>query len=390
MNFDVIIIGAGASGMSCARETAGRGKKVCVLDHGSDVGNKIRVSGGGRCNFTNLFIKSENFISENPHFVKSAVSRFTPDDFIEMLNEHSVPYTEKEEGQLFCRKSALDIVNMLKSDCENKGAIFFTNTKTDSIDYDNSFVLETTRGRMKAEKIVIATGGLSYPALGATDFGLQVAKQFGVRVTALRPALVPLAFSSADRKIFSKLSGISFRGRVSLEKVSFKDDILFTHRGLSGPAILQISSYWQKGNTLTIDLLPDIDIVKVLTRTRNAGGKMLFKNFLKKYLCAKLADTISEREQLLTNISDCSDKEIKRIANVLHNWRVAPKETEGYTKAEATRGGVDTSEISSKTMESKKVKGLYFIGEVLDVVGQLGGYNLHWAWASGHAAGTNI
>jgi len=390
MDFDVIIIGAGASGMICAREAAGRGKRVCVLEHGPNAGSKIRASGGGRCNFTNRFLKPENYISENPHFVKSAISRFTPDDFIEILRDHNISYVEKKEGQLFCKGYALDIVDMLRSDCENRGAEIFTNTRIDSLSHDSSFVMETSRGRMKAAILVIATGGLSCPELGATDFGFQCARRFGLKVTELRPALVPLVFYSAERNIFSKLAGISFRGKVSLGKTGFKDDILFTHRGLSGPAILQISSYWKKGNALTVDLLPDIDIEKIITEARAAGGKKLFKNFLRGYFCVKLAETISEREKLFVKIGDCSDKEIRKIAGNLHNWKVTPKETEGFKKAEATRGGVDTSEISSRTMESKKVKNLYFIGEVLDVVGQLGGYNLHWAWASGHAAGKSL
>ena len=390
MDFDIIIIGAGASGMICAREAAGRDKRVCLLDHGPDVGNKIRVSGGGRCNFTNLFLRSNNFISENPHFAKSAISRFTPNDFIELLNEHKIPYEEKSEGQLFCKKSALDIVNMLRDDCEKRGVKFFTNTKVDSLKSDGPFVLETNRGRMKSQKLVIATGGLSYPALGATDFGLKCAKQFGLKVTKLHPALVPLVFSSADQKTFSKLAGISFRGRVSLGETGFTGDILFTHRGLSGPAILQISSYWEKGNLLTIDLLPDIDIVKIALEAKKTSGKKFFNSILRNYLSARLVESISEEEELLINIADYPDNEIKRIGKNLHNWKITPKETEGFTKAEATRGGVDTSEISSKTMESKKIPGLYFVGEVLDVAGHLGGYNLHWAWASGYAAGNDL
>jgi len=390
MDFDVIIIGAGASGMICARKAAGRGKKVCLLEHNPNVGNKIRISGGGRCNFTNLSLKADNFISGNPHFVKSAISGFTPNDFITILEKHHIPYSEKVDGQLFCNKSAMDIVNMLRNDCENRGVTFFTNTIIDAINRDSSFIVKTNREKTKAAKLVIATGGLSYPELGATDFGLQMARRFGVKVTELRPALVPLVFSSSDQRIFSKLAGISFRGKISLGTISFTDDILFTHRGLSGPATLQISSHWKKGNALTIDLLPDIDIAKTITKAKNTDGKKLFKTFLRNYLSSKLADTITESERLVMNVADLSDKDIKRIANVVHNWEITPAGTEGYAKAEATRGGVDTSELSSKTMESKKIPGLYFVGEVIDVVGQLGGYNLHWAWASGYAAGKSV
>lgn len=390
MHYDVAIIGAGASGLMCAIEAAKRGKSVVVIEHNQEAGNKILVSGSGRCNFTNTNTSSQHFISENPHFAKSALSRFTPYDIIAMLDAQGIPYEEKKDGQFFCKRSARDILDMLTGQATSLGVEFIFSTKVVSIAHEESFTIKISRQTIDATSLVIATGGISFSTLGASDLGMKIAKQFKHKIINLKPALVPLRFTRADEKAFSGLAGISFAARVSYGKTAFAGDVLFTHGGLSGPAILQISSYWNKGIPLIIDALPGVDIFKGMMAKREESGKTHIKNFLYGYLSKRFAEAWCKKMGITQALNQCSEKELEQIARNLHEWRVAPYDTEGYGKAHATRGGVDTAEISSKTMESKKVKGLYFVGEVVDVVGQLGGYNLQWAWASGFAAGIHI
>jgi len=390
MDYDVAIIGAGASGLMCAIFAAKRGRRVVVVEHNAKAGNKILVSGSGRCNFTNTNAGPQHFISENPHFVKSALSRFTPGDIIDMLDDAGVSYEEKKAGQLFCTRSAKDMLDMLMGQARDLGVTFIFSSKVLSVAREDTFAIEISRQTIHANSLVIATGGVSFPALGASDLGMRIAKQFEHRIITLRPALVPLRFAPKDEKAFAGLAGISFAATVRYGKNSFTDDVLFTHAGLSGPAILQISSYWDKGIPLTIDVVPGVDIYAKMMAKREESGKTHIKNFLYGYMSKRFAEAWCATNGISQTLNQCSEKELKRIAQDLHEWRVAPSATEGYAKAHATRGGVDTAEISSKTMESNKVKGLYFIGEVLDVVGHLGGFNFQWAWASGFAAGISV
>lgn len=371
----------------CAIASARRGRCVVVIEHGKTIGSKILASGGGRCNFTNLNSGPENYISGNPHFVKSALSRFRPDDFMKMLDMRGIPYEEKKSGQLFCRRSARDVVSMLRKECLDWKVKILTGVKIRSVSRRDLFNVRGNRMDIESESLVVATGGLSYRSLGASDFGFRIARKFKIDVTELRPALVPLIFNRSDKIFFSALSGISFRGRVSCGKTSFADDILFTHRGLSGPAILQISSYWKKGDHISIDIFPETDIFSEMMMKRQREGRMLAKNFISRFIPRRFAEVLCGRFRITKSLASCTADEIGNFCENLHGWEIAPAGTEGFENAEATRGGVDTFEVSSKTMESSKVKGLHFIGEVLDVVGHLGGYNMHWAWASGHAAG---
>lgn len=382
---DVIIIGAGASGLMCAIEAGKRGRSVLLLDHAEKIGKKIRVSGGGRCNFTNIDIRPENYLSNNPHFCKSALARFTPHDFIQLLEKHGVRYYEKEEGQLFCKESSGEIITMLQRECKKAGVEILLNCKIGAVGKGDNFTISTNLGTFESESLVVATGGLSYPKLGATDIGLRIAKQFGIKVIQVKPALVPFTFSPEDRKMSEELSGISFPAAVSCGKKVFRGDVLFTHKGLSGPAILQISSYWNPGDAINVNLLPDMDAYELFMERRQSMIEM--KNLLSQHLPDRFAHRWCEMHILSKPINQYSDKELKVIAQQVHNWTIRPAGTEGYNTAEVTSGGIDTDELSSKTMEARKVPGLYFIGEVVDVTGQLGGYNLHWAWASGFAAG---
>jgi len=392
MKYDVIIIGAGASGLMCAIEAGKRGRKVLVLDHSKSIGNKIRISGGGHCNFTNINLNSENFLSQNPHFCKSALSCFTPQDFISMIKKHRIKYYEKEEGQLFCNGSSREIINMLIKECNDAGVDIRLNCLIKKIKRDDipvsPFKVLSDNGMIESRSLVIATGGISYPELGATDIGYRVARQFGVRVTSLKPALVPFKLSPGDLKTFRELSGISMNTKVSCKGTEFRGDILFTHRGLSGPAILNISSYWENGDEIRINLLPDTDVYEMF-RIRHQS-KVEMENLLSGFLPKRFAHTWCEKYAGSKPMNQYSVKELGSIAQKLQNWIIKPAGTEGYRKAEITCGGVDTDELSSKTMEAKNIPGLYFIGEVVDVTGQLGGYNLHWAWASGYAAGQYV
>ncbi|HET6513670.1 MAG TPA: NAD(P)/FAD-dependent oxidoreductase [Thermodesulfovibrionales bacterium] len=383
---DVTIIGAGAAGLMCAIAAGRRGRSVVVLDHGERIGNKIRVSGGGRCNFTNANISHENYLSCNPHFCKSALSRFTPHDIIEMLRRHNFGYHEREKGRLFCKGSSLGVVTMLRRECIEAGGEIRLKCRILNIEKKGLFAVATSLGCFQSESLVIATGGLSYAGLGATDFGYRTAEEFGIAVTELQPALVPFTFNAGDLNLFRELSGIPIDAAVSCGDKRFRENILFTHRGMSGPAILQISLYWERGDSILIDLLPERDANELFTARRKSRTEMrnLLAGFLPKRFVERWLDFSTIRSK---PICQYAEKELRSIAHQLHNWEVRPAGTEGYEKAEVTSGGVSTDELSSKTMEARKVHGLFFIGEVVDVTGQLGGYNLHWAWASGYAAG---
>jgi predicted Rossmann fold flavoprotein len=388
MKKDVVIVGAGAAGLMCAIAAGKRGRAVLVLEHTGRIGNKIRISGGGRCNFTNTNMDCEHYLSHNPHFCRSALSRFSPHDFIEMLGKHGIAYYEKEEGQLFCKESSAAITNMLHKECNKAAVEIRLNCKIGHVRKDERFVLSTNGGTFESVSLVIATGGLSYAELGATDMGYRIARQFDLRVTPTKPALVPLTLSLKDTALFRKLSGISVDALVSVHQKKFRGSILFTHRGLSGPAILQVSSYWNHGDSIRMDLLPDTDIYGLFIAEKQ--GRMEMRNFLSRYLPKRLAHEWCELYAPSKPLCQFDERELKETAHQLHNWEIVPRGTEGYRKAEVTLGGIDTDELSSKTMEAKKVPGLYFVGEVIDVTGQLGGYNLQWAWASGHAAGRYV
>ena len=388
---DVLIIGASASGLMCAIEAGKRDRKVIVLDHANKAGKKILMSGGGRCNFTNMDISAENYISHNPHFCKSALSRYTQWDFIAMVNEHHIPYHERDLGKLFCDDTAKDILSMLLNECYKVKAEIKLDTLISSVTTkDQGFILDTSSGKYQAESLVIASGGLSIPKMCASPFGYKVAEQFGHHIWPTTAGLVPFTLQPEDKQILEPLSGISVDSNVSNQRISFKENILFTHRGLSGPAILQISSYWKPGEAITIDLLPDIDLASVITERQSTNANTLLKTLLNELLPKRLVTALLDPELLEKPLQELSKSRIQQIADTFKNWQVKPGGTEGYRTAEVTLGGVDCDELSSKTMESKKYKGLYFIGEVVDVTGWLGGFNFQWAWSSGWAAGTAI
>ncbi len=390
MKTDVVIIGAGASGLMCAIEAGKRGRSVLVLDHSQRVAGKVRISGGGRCNFSNRIMGRENYISLNPHFVTSALSRFTPSDFLSIVESHGIRYHEREAGQLFCDENSHQIIDMLRSECDKAAVRIELNRKVLGIsntDGSNTrcFKVSTDGDIFDSESLVIATGGLSYPNLGASNFGYSVAKQFGLNVTKLYPALTPLRFSPEDASLYGSLAGISIYSTVSCAGAKFQGNLLFTHNGISGPAILQVSSYWDRESSLTIDLLPDLDIYAVMLEKRHS--KIHPSTILDHYLPKRFVKLWCDLHGASRPINQCSQSELDSIARGLHGWRLRPGGAEGFNKAEVTLGGVDTDELSSRTMESRKVRGLYFLGEVIDVTGHLGGYNLHWAWASGYAGG---
>jgi predicted Rossmann fold flavoprotein len=387
---DVIIIGAGASGLMCAIGSGKRGRSVLVLDHASKFGRKIHISGGGSCNFTNFNMTHKNFISHNPHFCKSALSRFKPGDIITMLEKHGVKYEDREGGQLFCAGSSEDIIRMLEKECNDAGVKMILDCNILDMKKNNQFIISTDHGIFECESLVIATGGLAYPQIGASGLGYMIAKQFGLGVTETRPALVPFIFSREDMKIFGELSGISIDASIKCCNMTFRGSVLFTHRGLSGPAILQISSYWKDGETIVIDLLPDTDIFRFFVEKQQNKSKTEMHNIICEYLPTRLAKNWCDLNIHSKPVNQYNEKELRKIAHHIHNWEIRPRSTEDYRTAEVTLGGIDTNELSSKTMESGKVKGLYFTGEVIDVTGQLGGYNLHWAWASGFVAGQYV
>jgi len=388
MRKDVIIIGAGASGLICAGEAGKRGRSVLVVDHAPKTGSKIRISGGGKCNVTNLYMSEDNYISRNPHFCKSALSRFTPNDVISLLKKHKISLHEKESGQLFCDTSASSVVKLLEAECRNTGVEISLNCPVVEIRKDGDFVITTQNGVYRARSLVIATGGLSWPKIGASDLGFRIAEQFGINRIPPRPGLVPLIISSKERGFFKDLSGISFNAAVSRGSISFSGSVLFTHRGLSGPAVLQISSYWDKGDILCVDLLPGTDTLDLLQSNRRSRKEM--HTLLSRFLPSRFIHAWCGKYLQTKPLCQFTEKELLEAARKLRAWQIEPAGTEGYVSAEVTVGGIDTHEVSSKTMESKKIPGLFFTGEVLDVTGHLGGYNLHWAWASGHAAGQYV
>lgn len=385
---DVIVIGAGAAGLMCAIESGKRGRNVIVIEHEEKIGKKILISGGGRCNFTNKHTSPDNFISNNPHFCKSALSKYTAADFISLVEKYKIAYHEKKLGQLFCDESSKQIVSMLENECAEANVNIVTGCSVSEIKKNEFFEIETSGENYLSESLVIATGGISIPKIGATDFGYRVAKQFGIKLTEIRPALVPLLLNESDRNIFSALSGVSVDSIVTCDSISFRENILFTHKGLSGPAILQISSYWKEGLPLKINLLPEKDLYELLRE--NSKSKTELINFISTLLPKRFAEVFCKKYFPAKPVNQFSHRDLKNIAERFHDWEVFPSGTEGFSKAEVTSGGIDTNELSSKTMKSKKVKGLYFIGEVVDVTGWLGGYNFQWAWASGFAAGKAV
>jgi len=387
---DVVVLGAGAAGMMCALEAGRRGRSVVLLDHAERAGKKILISGGGRCNFTNIHCRPENFLSENPHFAKSALARFTPADIIALVEKHGIRYHEKTLGQLFCDRSAQEIVTMMEQECAEAGVRLLVNTRVVTVVRDGQFLVETTAGLFQAESVVVATGGLSIPKMGATDFGYRLAEQFGLRIVECRPGLVPLVFSEEDRERWCDLAGVSAEviaeAGVRQRRGSFREKMLVTHRGLSGPAMLQVSSYWRAGEQVALDLAPDIHVMAPLL-TRNARRDPAAAVLAVR---AVLPNRMAERWVALHEPADWTNPSLAAMEQQLHAWRITPAGTEGYGKAEVTAGGVDTAELDAKTMQSRKVPGLYFIGEVVDVTGWLGGYNFQWAWASGVSAGLAV
>jgi predicted Rossmann fold flavoprotein len=381
-NYDALILGGGAAGLMCAIEAGKRGRRVAILERAARVGKKILISGGGRCNFTNLHCRPENFISPNPHFAKSALARYTPADFIALVQSHSIPYHEKTLGQLFCDRAARDIIDMLEAECRAANVDIFLNTAIQEVRHATEFTVRTDGTEFSAPALVVATGGLTIPKMGATDFGYQLARQFAINTRQTRPALTPLLFGSRDRSMYCDLAGVSTEIVAASDHHTFREAMLITHQGLSGPAILQVSSYWSKGQQVHIDLAPDREVFASLrsssTRnvaaTRSALQLALPNRFATRWLDAHLPPR-------------WTNEDLARLEKQLHQWTIIPAGTEGFDKAEVTLGGVDTDELSSKTMESRKVRGLFFIGEVVDVTGHLGGFNFQWAWASGAAAG---
>mgnify|MGYP000082505045 CR=1 FL=1 len=387
-HYDAIIIGAGAAGLMCAIEAGKRNRKVLVLDHANKIGKKILMSGGGRCNFTNYNIAPDRYLSNNQHYMKSALSRYTQWDFIGLVSDYDIPFHEKTLGQLFCDNKAKDIVDALLSECNKYNVKILLNTKVNSI-YKSKEIFYTNcdKTSYSCESLVIATGGLSIPTMGATGFGYQIAKQFGIKTLPHRAGLVPFIFDDKDQQKFGGLKGISVFCNVSNDKASFDENILFTHKGLSGPAILQISSFWLDGESISINLSPRLDITDFLTEQKEAKSKIILRNLLSQHFPKSFVNVFFDEELLQKTATSLTPQQIETIAEQVHNWVVYPKTTEGYRTAEVTLGGVCCNELSSKTMQANNTQGLYFIGEVVDVTGWLGGYNFQWAWASGWAAG---
>jgi predicted Rossmann fold flavoprotein len=389
-DFDVIILGGGAAGLMCAIEAGKRGRRVVVLERAGRIGKKILISGGGRCNFTNLHCQPENFISANPHFAKSALAAYTPADFIAFVEKHGIRYHEKTLGQLFCDGSAQQIVTMLESECSHEGVRILTSVDVASVEHESDFAVrvgKSTGDEFHAPALVVATGGLSIPKMGATAFGYDLARQFGIKTIETRPALVPLLFNEEDRRRYSDLTGVSAEVITATGKQRFREKMLFTHRGLSGPAILQISSFWKPSTPITIDLAPGHNFTAPI-RDSNTARRDL--PALKAALRAALPNRLADRWLDLHPPQAWTNHALAELERQAHNWIVTPEATDGYDKAEVTAGGVDTSELSATTMESRKILGLYFIGEVVDVTGHLGGFNFQWAWASGFCAGQSV
>ena len=380
--FDALILGAGAAGLLCAVEAGKRGRRVAMLERADGIGKKILISGGGRCNFTNIHCQPDNFISANEHFAKSALTRYTPADFIALVEKHRIPYHEKTLGQLFCDRSAQNVTDMLEAECRAAGVQTFLSCRIHEVQRTTEFIVRTEAAEFHAPALVVATGGLSIPKMGATAFGYELARQFGLTIVATKPGLVPLLLGGKDYNTYSDLAGISAEVVASADHHAFREKMLITHRGLSGPAILQISSYWEKGQPIQIDLAPDREIAPAIraAKVRNiSAARSAFQGILPKRFAERWLDANAP--------ANWTNDSLAQLEKHTHEWVLTPAGTEGYEKAEVTAGGIDTNELSSKTMESKKVRGLFFIGEVVDVTGHLGGFNFQWAWASGAAAG---
>ena len=390
-NYDVIVIGAGAAGLMCSIEAGKRKRSVCLIEHTSKIAEKIRISGGGRCNFTNLYSSDRNFISKNIHFSKSAFGKYDQNDFVSLVSKHNIEYYEKKLGQLFCKKSAREIIEMLISECKDQDIKIKLETSVITISKEkDTYFVKTNKGNFSSKSLVVATGGLSIPKIGATDFGYRIAKQFNLNITNLFPALVPLTFKNDTLEFCKNLAGISINASVAIDKISFEEGLIFTHRGVSGPSILQISSYWEEGKPITINLLPSVNFYEILTNKRLNSAKTNISNILSEFLPKKLATAICDKLNINKKISETSNNDLHKLTNFVHNWSIVPDGTEGYKTAEVTIGGVNTNEILSSTMECKKHPGLFFIGEVLDVTGHLGGHNFQWAWSSGFVAGQHV
>lgn len=387
-HFDVVVLGAGAAGMMCAIEAGKRGRSVMVVEHAKNPGEKIRISGGGRCNFTNLHAGPDNFLSGNPHFCKSALKRYTQHDFLDLIAGSGIAYHEKTKGQLFCDGSSRQVVDLLVGQMKAANVALMLNTQIESLSKTGEeFQLQLSTGSVSCRSVVIATGGKSIPKMGATGFGYRIAEQFGLAVTETRPALVPLTFDQQMLEHTAELSGVSVDTIVSHGKTRFDEAMLFTHRGLSGPAILQISSYWREGDAITVCMLPQLDMTAELQVARSNNGRQSVQTALGIHLPRRLAQLVVERLEATGNIADFSDKKLAKIADAVQSWQVRPTGSEGYRTAEVTLGGVDTAAVDSRTMQARQVPGLFFIGEVVDVTGWLGGFNFQWAWSSGWAAG---
>jgi hypothetical protein len=389
-SFEVIIVGAGAAGMMCALTAGRRGRRVLLLDHADEAGKKILISGGGRCNFTNINSTPENFRSGNPHFCKSALARYTQHDFVGLIDKHRIAWHEKTLGQLFCDGSARAVVAMLLAECDAAGVDLRLSQRLTDISRTDRFKVTTERGDFSAPALVLASGGLSIPKMGATGFAHDVARKFGLPLTEIRPALVPLTFNAGDLKLMQPLSGVSLDCVVSCGRAAFREAMLLTHRGLSGPAILQISSYWREGAEINLNILPDLDAGMYLQDRKRTRAKAEPKTILSEILPARLAAALAAAHLPERLIGELSDRLLIGLGNLLNCWRLTPSGSEGYAKAEVTLGGIDTSALSSRTMEATAVPGLYFIGEAVDVTGWLGGYNFQWAWSSGRAAGEAV
>ena len=381
--FDALVLGGGAAGLMCALEAGKRGRRVALIERAERAGKKILISGGGRCNFTNIHCRPENFISANPHFAKSALARYTPSDFLALVEKHRIPYHEKTLGQLFCDRSARDIVEMLEGECRDAGVRLFVKTSIQEVLRTTEFVVRAGEMEFRAPALVVATGGLSIPKMGATELGYDLARKFGLAIREPRPALVPFVLAPEDRDHYCDLAGVSADVAVSCADQQFREKMLITHRGLSGPAILQISSYWKPEQAVAIDLAPGSDVTEALRKLKAARNITTMRSALHNFLPSRLANRWLD----LNPPSAWTNSGLAELERAVHNWKVIPVGTEGYDKAEVTAGGVDTNELSAKAMESRKVPGLFFIGEVVDVTGHLGGFNFQWAWASGACAG---
>lgn len=387
-SYDVVVIGAGAAGMMCAIEAGKRGRSVLVLDHAAKPGEKIRISGGGRCNFTNIHTSPKNFLSGNPHFCISALSRYTQRDFIALVERHGIAYHEKTLGQLFCDGSALQIIGMLVAEMRDRSAELALSTEArDVTKTAEGFELSLSSGTIACQSLVVACGGKSIPKMGASGFGYELATQFGLAVMETRPALVPLTFDARTLERLAPLAGNAVDAEVACGKTRFSEAMLFTHRGLSGPAILQISSYWREGDEIRIAMLPGVDVAELLRAARRVNGRQAVQTVLANHLPKRLAQAVAERTGIDGNLADLTDLRMRTVEAAVNDWRIKPAGSEGYRTAEVTLGGVDTNGLDQKTMQAKSVPGLFFIGEVVDVTGWLGGYNFQWAWSSGWVAG---